>query len=432
MQQAHDAVGRVLTGGRGHTGAERTHVDLDWLGNDVGHLLARDNGARVRAGLAVGIRGMLPDQRGRADHALDIEEAERLVGLGADAFIHRVAAIMGHTVHAEEPAVLAVDDTELAVVALDGGIAGRHIVADRFDSAGLAKVEDGFFACDRMGREQDAVILHAGNVLKHFALAAAGSALVHDYDVVIVLCGDAGRRRVGGHPAFLLADVEQHGINALLRGRAGVEVVGKDLMAVVEAVMDADLTAVEVGVAEGGGDVDDRAGLVALGLFGGDEALQLCECERKECGVARADEYGLIAVDVAAGVEGHDNKLLGLEPFHGFLTDVGEVVAVNVFEFGLIGGLVVGDAHAVGVAAAHVILCVVDADAIFGANYGCFGDLAFAGDVVYDVIFARAPGAEDHFVEFGLCGGDEDAFAFFDHVLQFGRPGEFAQQSVHL
>ena len=195
--------------------------------------------------------------------------------------------------------------------------------------------------------------------------------------------------------------------------------------------MHAHLAVVKVGVAERGRDVNNRAGLIAFGLLGGNEALKLCQREREERGVARADKHGLIAIDVAAGVEGHNNQLLGFEPFHGFLAYFVEVIAVYILEAGLVGGLVVRDAHAVRVAAAHIILGVVDTNAILGADNGRLGDFAFAGDIINNIVFTGTAGAEYHFVQLGLGGRDENALAFLNHVLNLGRPGEFAKQSIH-
>ena len=82
------------------------------------HIPARHNGARVGAALAVGIQRVLPDQQRCARMAFHVEEAQRLLRLGADALVNRVAAVVGHTVHAKEPAVLAVDQHQLARLVL--------------------------------------------------------------------------------------------------------------------------------------------------------------------------------------------------------------------------------------------------------------------------------------------------------------------------
>lgn len=108
--------------------------------------------------------------------------------------------------------------------------------------------------------------------------------------------------------------------------------------------MDNDLLALEMGVTERGRDVDDGARLVALGLLSVDEALKMCQREREERALLRADEHRAVAVLVAAGIERHQDKLLRLEPFHGLLTQLVELVAVDVGEALLVGRLVVRDA----------------------------------------------------------------------------------------
>ena len=108
---------------------------------------------------------MLPNQQRCTRMAFHVEEAERLLRLGADALVHRVAAIVGYAVHAQEPAVLTIDQHQLTGFVLQLRIAGRHIVAHRLDRAGCAHVEVGFLAGDRILREQHAAVRLARNVL---------------------------------------------------------------------------------------------------------------------------------------------------------------------------------------------------------------------------------------------------------------------------
>ena len=130
---------------------------------------------------------MLPNQAGRADHALNIEEYQRLVRLGADALVYRVAAVMGNAVHTQEPAVLTVYQYQLAAVVLERRIAGCHIVAHRLDVAGTAHVHQRLLTGHGVGRQDDTTIFGACDVLQHLALTAAGCTLVHDNQFVIVL-----------------------------------------------------------------------------------------------------------------------------------------------------------------------------------------------------------------------------------------------------
>ena len=224
---------------------------------------------------------------------------------------------------------------------------------------------------------------------------------------------------MAGGPALLLADVEQNRVNALLRGRTRIEVVGKYFVAVVQTVVDNDLLALEMGVTERGCNVDDRARLVALGLLSVDKALKMCQREGEKCALLRADEHGAVAVFVAAGIERHQNELLRLEPFHGLLTQLVELVAVNVSKALFVGRLVVRDAHAVRLAAAHVVLGEVNGCTVLAADNVRFLEQTLAGYVKYNVVHISMLGTEYHVVQLCLAGRHGNALAVFDHVGQF-------------
>ena len=76
LQHTHHAVVRVLRGARRHPHAKAAHIDLHRLGvgHDVVEHLARQDDARVRAGLAVRLDDVLPDQAGRSGDAVHVEE----------------------------------------------------------------------------------------------------------------------------------------------------------------------------------------------------------------------------------------------------------------------------------------------------------------------------------------------------------------------
>ena len=419
VQHTHDAVVRVVTGGRRHTDAEGAYVYFYRLLDDVRNIPARHDGARVGARLAVGIQRVLPDQQGRARMAFHVEEAQRLLRLGADALVNRVAAVMGYAVHAEEPAVLAVNEHQLAGVVLHARIAGRHIVAYRLDLTGGADVQVGLLARYRVGGEEDLAVRLARDVLKHLALAAARGALVHDDQLVLIRGDQTACGGMAGGPALLLADVEQNRVNALLRGRTRIKVVGKYFVAVVQTVVDNDLLALEMGVTERGRNVDDGARLVALGLLSVDKTLKMCQREGEERALLRADEHRAVAVFVAAGIERHQNELLRLEPFHGLLTQLVELVAVNVSKALFVGRLVVRDAHAVRLTAAHVVLGEVNGCTVLAADNVRFLEQTLAGYIKYNVVHISMLGTEYHVVQLCLAGRHGNALAVFDHVGQF-------------
>ena len=182
-------------------------------------------------------------------------------------------------------------------------------------------------------------------------------------------------------------------------------------MAVIQAVVYDNLTAIEVGMTERGRYVNDRAGLEALGLLSRDKALQVCHCVCKECCVARANQHRTITVCVAARIEGHHDQFLSLEPIQGICLALCKVITVNILKARLVGRLVITDAHAVGIATAHVILGVVDDYAVLCAYYGRFTHLTAACYVIYDIVLTRTAGTEYRLVQLLLAGGYVHALA---------------------
>ena len=231
-------------------------------------------------------------------------------------------------------------------------------------------------------------------------------------------------------PTLLLADIEQHAVYALLGGGAGVEVVGKDLVQVRHAVVDDYLLALEVGVPEGGRDIDYGAGLEVVHGAYVHKGLQLGHREAEEGRIPRADQHGLIAVVIAAGLEGHEDQLLLSQPLESLVAKCVELVAVDFLESRLIRGLVVGDTHTIGVAAAHVVLRIVDRGAVFAAD-----DLGLLdGLAVYVVQHLDLIGmliAEDQLEEDFFAGGDYDARAVVDHPAELLRQGEPLKKYIH-
>ncbi len=388
LHHAHDAVVRLVDRGGRHTHAERADVDLLRLaaGDDVVDHGTRDDDAGIRARLAGGLDDVLPDEAGGAGGAVHVEELERFARVDADALIHRAVAVALVAVHAQEPAVLRVRDDEAAGAVLQILVDEDHVVRDRVDLARLAEGDVVILAADRVRAEQNLAVRLAVDLLEHFALAAAGGALVHEHDLVFIRRLEDRGGGVVGDPALVLADVEQDGEHALFRGRAGVEVVGEDLVQRLAALVDDDLLAVEVRQPERRGDVDDRPGRKArLHLVDADEALHIRERQREKRRVRRADHQRVVAVVAAAGVEGEDDVALRLKPLHRLGAEEGEVVAVHVPEAGLVGREVVADAHAVGVAAAHVVLHEVDDGAVLAADDLGLLEKTLAGDVVRHV-----------------------------------------------
>ena len=163
-----------------------------------------------------------------------------------------------------------------------------------------------------------------------------------------------------------------------------------------------------------------------MNVLGADEGLQLRQRKRKESRVTGADQQGLIAVFIAAGHEGHQDQLLTGQPLVSIHLQGVEVVAVNVLEAGLVGGLVVTDAHAVRVAAAHVVLRIVDHCTVLAANHvGLLHKSAVY--IVGNVDLLGAAVAKDQIIQHLLRFGDNDAGAVVQNHFQIARKHEFFQ-----
>ena len=207
-----------------------------------------------------------------------------------------------------------------------------------------------------------------------------------------------------GHPALLLADVEQYPVDPLLGARAGIEVVAEQLVDIIQAVVHHDLTPAEMRVPEGRGDVDDRLRLEIRGqLVLVNDPLQQRESEGEEPRVVRRNHQGFGALVGKARVEGEGGERLGLEPFEGGLAHRLERLAEAFTVSRLVGGAGIADDHAVGVATAHVGLGVVGADAVAGAADGGLDHPAAARHLVGDLM--DAPGRVAHREGHELGGG---------------------------
>ena len=141
MEHTHDAVVRVIAGGGGiRTPKERTSTSTGSL-DDVRNIPARNDGTRLEHGLPLESSVCSQISRVAPGWPSMLKKHSGSLRLGADALVNRVAAVVGYAVHAEEPAVLAVDEHQLAGVVLHARIAGRHIVAYRLDLTGGADVQ---------------------------------------------------------------------------------------------------------------------------------------------------------------------------------------------------------------------------------------------------------------------------------------------------
>jgi len=224
----------------------------------------------------------------------------------------------------------------------------------------------------------------------------------------------------------------ERGEDALLRGRPRVEVVGVDLVERLGAVVDDDLAAGEVRVPERRGGVHDRARRELAELLERDEALEVDERGREERAVGGDDRERGRAVGEAAGLEGNHDEVLLREPVERLLLGRREVVPVDVAEARLVGRAVVRDAHAVRVAAPHVVLGVVHGDAVGAADDVRLLDETVPGDLEHDVERVRVRvGSHGHREQLGARRRHSDVRARPQGCLHRGRQGHLVQKVLH-
>ena len=116
----------------------------------------------------------------------------------------------------------------------------------------LGQIKGALLVRDDVFAEEQAAVFHAMDVFRHLTFAAAAGAFVHENELVLIGRDDGDGCAMVSGPAFALADVEEHGVDAFFRARAGIEVVGEDFLMRDRAVVDDELAAAEVVWRKGG------------------------------------------------------------------------------------------------------------------------------------------------------------------------------------
>src|ERR1019366_7316847 len=145
---------------------------------------AGQNDAGIGAELAGRILDVLPGEAVASGNDVVIEEDERLGRIDGEALEIGGGAVMKDVIDADKPGVFGVGDGEALADTLVLGMGAGHVVGDGAQMAGFGQVQRAHFLGDDIGADQQTAIFHAVNVLGHLAFAAAGSALVHDDELV--------------------------------------------------------------------------------------------------------------------------------------------------------------------------------------------------------------------------------------------------------
>ena len=164
----------------------------------------------------------------------------------------RIDAVAVDVIDTQEPTVFRVRHDQTPAIVLNAGVTRGHVVGHGAQLASAGQRQVDLLAGAQIASEQQPTVGFAVRVLQHLALAAPAGTLVHDRGNVIVRRDDLDRGGVGGDPAFLGANRQQHAVHALLRARAGIQVESKDLMHVGQAMVDDHLFPIAVRVAKRG------------------------------------------------------------------------------------------------------------------------------------------------------------------------------------
>src|SRR5579872_478894 len=279
-----------------------------------------------------------------------------------------------------EPGIFGVGNHEALACALVLRMRAGHVVGDWPQMACLGQVQSALFLGNNVFTQQQAAVFHAVDVLGHLAFTTATGALVHQDQLVLIGRNDCDGRAVIGCPALALADIEQDGVDTLLRTGTGVEVVGEYLLMGCGAIVNYDLAPTKMRVAKRGSHKENAAGDPEVGwnLAAGNHALEIGESRGEEGRLAWNDEKRAITQRICSGVKGHGDEFLGLEPFEGLAARRFEGLSESFGVTGLVGGKRVADEHGIGIAAAHRRIGEVDGETVASLGDDCLDHTARA------------------------------------------------------
>ena len=280
-----------------------------------------------------------------------------------------------------------------------------HIVCDRMDLTGLTESQIVFLTADSVGSHQDLSVIFLMDLFQHLAFAAAGSSLMHEHDFVLIRCLQQCCRCVVRNPSLVLADIQQHGKDALFRRRAGIQVVGKHFVQILAALMNDNLFAFKVCNTERRSHIDDGPGLIVFSdLMNAHEALHVGKRQCEERRIGGTYHQRIISVVFSAGAEGKQNYALILKPFHGLFAQFGKLVSVTVFEIRLVRRQIISDGHAVGIAAPHIVFHEIDNGPVFASYDFRLFKYSLSGNGICNIEPGAVSGAEAQLLQlfFGL------------------------------
>ncbi len=145
-------------------------------------------------------------------------------------------------------------------------------------------------------------------------------------------------------------------------------------------VMHDDLPSAEMRMAKRRSDEENASGNFEVGreLAARNHALQVCKRRSEEGSLTRNNQQGAVAQRVRAGIEGHGDEFLRLEPVECLLARLVEGLAETLFVGWLVGRQRIADHHRIGIATAHGRIREIDGETIARLGDDRFDDAALA------------------------------------------------------
>ncbi len=269
-------------------------------------------------------------------------------------------------VDTHKPSVLRIGQRQTPICVLVTRMRAGHVVRNRLQMARLGQIEGALFLGDDVPSQQQPPIFHAMDGFGHLALAAAARALVHEDEPVLIRRHHRNRRAVIRRPAFALALVEQHRVDALLRARPGIEVIRKDLLVRLAPIVHHNLPPSEMRMPErrrnekhSTGDLEVRRHLAAR-----NHALQIRKGRREKRSLPRHNQQTAVPQRVGTRVERHRHNLLRLQPRQRLQPHGRELLAKAIVIRRLVRRQRIANDHSVWIAPAHRRIRKIDRDTV--------------------------------------------------------------------
>ncbi len=267
-----------------------------------------------------------------------------------------------NVIHAHKPAILRIRHREPPTIPLIFRMRASHIVRNRPQVASLGQIQRPLLVRHHVPPDQQPPILHAVDVLRHLALPAAARPLVHQDQLILIRRHHRHRSAVVGRPTLPLANVQQHRVDALLRARPRIKVVGKNLLVRRRPFVDYHLPPAKVRMPERRSHKQHTARHreIRRNPAPRNHPLQISQRRRKKRRLPRHNQQRSIPQRIRPGVERHRHQFLRFQPVQRLLPRLFEPLAKPLFIRRLVRRQMVPNHHRVWVPPPHRRIGKVD------------------------------------------------------------------------